>query len=127
MNQKPNYKFYNTIDRYSTYTVETDLEKSQYYKMLLHFISKHNLTHKRNLEIGSARGLFQDTVENYIGLDVSSKLSHFYHKPYVVASGDHLPFTGESIDGIFSLNTHEHIPNLEEALVEIVRVLKSGG
>jgi ubiquinone/menaquinone biosynthesis C-methylase UbiE len=45
----------------------------------------------------------------------------------VVASGAHLPFSNESFQGIFTLTTHEHIPELEEALNEIIRILKPGG
>jgi ubiquinone/menaquinone biosynthesis C-methylase UbiE len=45
----------------------------------------------------------------------------------VYASGDLLPFQNETISMIFSLNTLEHIPNLDSCIYEIDRILKPGG
>jgi SAM-dependent methyltransferase len=54
-------------------------------------------------------------------------LRSYYHKPYYKVPGAQLPFSDNLFDGVFTYTTHEHIPDLEIALEEIVRVLKPGG
>lgn len=125
--EKPNIQFYEGIDREKAYTIENNLNLHPFYRLLSDFIGKWDLKYKKCLEIGSSKGLFQDFIEGYVGLDISKNLSKYYHKNFVVASGDHLPFPNESFDGIFTCATHEHIPELEKALNEIIRVLKPGG
>ena len=119
--------FYQTIDREKIYTVETEPRSHPFYAILRPFIEKWNLHEKKCLEIGSAKGLFQDVIIDYTGVDVAESLSTYYHKRYEVVSDARLPFSDESFDGIFTYATHEHIPDLETALQEIVRVLKPGG
>jgi SAM-dependent methyltransferase len=95
--------------------------------MLLEFITKWKLEEKKCVEIGSSKGLFQDLVHDYTGVDIGEHLSVHYHKKYVVASGANLPFRDQSFDAIFSYTTYEHIPGIEIALKEIVRILKPKG
>ena len=118
--------FYNKIDRDRVYTCEANPIRHPFYQLLVDFITKWNLKDKRCLEIGSSKGLFQDLVHDYIGVDVASQLSQYYHKKFFVASGAYLPFSDGSFEGIFTYTTHEHIPELEAALDEIIRVLKPG-
>lgn len=67
-------------------------------------------------------------VSSYLGVDVEhsgngdtkTHIDVFY-------DGHALPFESESIDGVFSSETFEHIFNLEEIIPEINRVLKPGG
>lgn len=67
-------------------------------------------------------------VSEYIGLDIAqsgngdtkSLIDVFY-------DGSTFPFESNSVDGIFSSETFEHIFNLEEIIPEIHRVLKPGG
>ncbi len=50
-------------------------------------------------------------------------------KGFQVSTGnaEHLEIPDNSLDGIVSLHTYEHVPNIQAALAEISRVLKPGG
>ena len=120
--------FYQYIDREKIYTIEDNPVRHPFYKFLKDFIDKYNLARgKRCLEIGSGKGLFQDLVEDYTGVDIAENLARYYHKNYISVHGSKLPFPDESFDAIFSYATHEHIPDIETALKEIVRVLRPDG
>ena len=122
-----NRKFYNTIDREKVYTTGNNNINHPFYGTLSEFIGKWKLQDKRCLEIGSNKGLFQDLVYDYTGIDIVQQLSANYHKNYIVASGANLPFYDQSFDAIFSYATHEHIFDIELALEEIIRVLRLNG
>jgi SAM-dependent methyltransferase len=67
-------------------------------------------------------------VEKYIGLDVAQSGNHEGKSNVdVFYDGKTIPFENNSIDGVFSSETFEHIFNLEEVLSEIRRVLKKDG
>ena len=102
-------------------------EQHAYYKQLDAFIQKYGLTTQKCLEIGSAGGCFQDMVADYTGTDVAESLSKFYRKPYAVLRGGKYPFNDATFDGIWTINTFEHIPHLQQALLEIKRLLKPSG
>lgn len=119
--------FYRNIDRENTYTLGSTPELHSFFVPLHEFISKFELSTKKCLEIGSSKGLFQDIVDDYIGVDISESLSVYYHKPYFVVDSARLPFPDEAFDAIWTYAVHEHIPEIEFALDEIVRVLKPGG
>jgi SAM-dependent methyltransferase len=97
------------------------------YPELRLFIDRYQLISKRCLEIGSSGGFFQDLVEDYWGTDIAESLSQYYHKPYKVAQGSHYPFEDEMFDAIWTITVYEHIPELQQALLEIKRLLKPGG
>jgi len=120
-------QFYENVDRDNIYTVETDPDRHPFQGLLIEFIKKWNLINKKCLEIGSSKGLFQDLVDDYIGVDIAETLSRYYHKKFISVHGSELPFPDESFDAVFTYATHEHIPDLETALTEIVRVLRPGG
>ena len=120
-------EFYENIDRDNIYTVETDPSTHPFYGLLIEFIKKWNLKNKKCLEIGSSKGIFQDLVDDYTGVDIAKTLSRYYHKKFVSVHGSELPFPDESFDAVFTYATHEHIPDVETALNEIVRVLRPGG
>ncbi len=120
-------EFYEHVDRKSVYTVENDPEKHPFFGLLKQFIQKWDLKSKKCLEIGSGKGLFQDIVEDYTGVDIAKSLAPYYHKRFIAASGALLPFPDNAFDAIFTYAAHEHIPEIETALEEIVRVLKPGG
>ncbi len=90
-----------------------------------HFASKYGLRNGAVLDIGSGRGYLQDVVENYTGLDISSNVSRFYHKKFVLGSATAMPFPDDSFDGGWSIWVLEHVPNPEQALLELRRVMKN--
>jgi len=101
-------------------------DHSNYYELKA-FIDRFQLRDKRCLEIGSSGGFFQDMVDDYWGTDIADSLAKHYHKPYRVANGPHYPFEDEMFDAIWTITVYEHIPELQEALLEIKRLLKPGG
>lgn len=119
--------FYENIDRESRYTPGDDATQHPFHGRLTTFVDKWNLRQKKCLEIGSSKGLFQDMIADYTGVDLASGLSVYYHKPFVTVAGAKLPFADASFDAVFSYATYEHIPDIETAFGEIIRVLKPGG
>jgi SAM-dependent methyltransferase len=81
----------------------------------------------RVLEVGAGSGLLQDTVQRYIGIDVSSRAKRFFHKPFVEASATALPFEDNAFDAAWSIWVLEHVTNPEQALSEMRRVVRDGG
>lgn len=120
-------KFYENIDRESLYTSENDATRHPFRGLLEAFIEKWDLRQKKCLEIGSAKGLFQDMVPDYTGVDVAPNLAKHYHKPFFLAADAILPFPEMSFDAVFSYATYEHIPDIETAFGELARVLKAAG
>jgi SAM-dependent methyltransferase len=98
-----------------------------YYESLINFIIQSNLYDKKCLEIGSSGGFFQDLVPDYTGTDVAESLRKYYHKPYEVVSGGRYPFMDDSFDAIWTITVFEHIPELQDAMDELVRLLKPNG
>ena len=91
------------------------------------FVQKYQLHGRRALEIGAGSGLLQDVVDRYVAMDVSPTASRFFHKPFVVASGTHIPFGDDSFDVAWSIWALEHMSHPERALSEIRRVVRDGG
>lgn len=102
-------------------------EQHYNYTEIKEFIDKYDLRNKKCLEIGSSSGFFQDLVEDYYGTDIADSLAKYYHKPYRVAYGHKYPFEDKMFDAIWSVGVFEHIPHLQQALLEIKRLLKPGG
>src|SRR6516225_9130406 len=55
-------------------------------EMVASFVSDCNLEDGRVLEVGAGSGLLQDTVSDYVGIDLSPTAGRFFHKPFVEAS-----------------------------------------
>ena len=91
------------------------------------FVTGNNLAKARVLEVGSGEGLLQDVVEDYTGLDISATAKAKYHKPFVQADARAMPFPDNSFDAAWSIWVLEHVPNPEQALREIRRVLRPDG
>jgi SAM-dependent methyltransferase len=94
---------------------------------LQEFAAAQQLENKRVLEVGSGRGYLQDVVADYTGLDISPSVARFYHKPFVLGSATALPFEDNAYDSVWSIWVLEHVPNPEQALREMRRVVKNGG
>jgi SAM-dependent methyltransferase len=98
------------------------------YEELKDFIERFQLKDKKCLEIGSLSGIFQDLVVDYYGTDISDNYAKYYHKPYKVVNVDmRYPFDDSMFDAIWTITVFEHIPGLQDALLEIKRLLKPGG
>ena len=82
------------------------------------------------LEIGCGTGLFAEIVPKFIGLEYSleSLLAEGFDSfMRICADARIIPLIDESIECIFSFNVLEHIPDVNLALSEMDRLLKSGG
>jgi SAM-dependent methyltransferase len=90
-------------------------------------VDRYGLRHRRVLEIGSGRGYLQDVAHDYTGLDISPTVGRFYHKKFVLGSATALPFSDNSFDGAWSVWVLEHVPNPEQAFLELRRVMRDGG
>jgi len=116
--------------RSETYKHDYNVIKAQdhsYYNSLINFLEKYNLYNKKCLEIGSSGGFFQDLVLDYTGTDIAESLRKYYHKPYHVVSGARYPFNDNLFDVIWTITVFEHIPDLQIAMNELLRLLKPGG
>jgi SAM-dependent methyltransferase len=91
------------------------------------FVRRFGLEHARVLDVGSGTGYLQDVVDDYVGLDISPEAARFYHKPFIQASATEMPVPDNSFDAIWSIFVLEHVPNPEQALVEMRRTVKNGG
>jgi SAM-dependent methyltransferase len=91
------------------------------------FVTQYSLRDKRVLDVGSGRGYLQDIVADYTGIDLSSKVAPYYHKPFVAASATEMPFRNDTFDAAWSVWVVEHIPQPQKAFEEMRRVVKPGG
>jgi SAM-dependent methyltransferase len=83
------------------------------------------------VELGCGRGAFHYLAERYCyaALDISFEaLRRFMGPPNAIqADIENLPLASQSVDFVLSVGTLEHVPNPEQVLGEIHRVLKPGG
>ncbi len=91
------------------------------------FVANHHLSKSHVLDVGSGEGLLQDVVEDYTGLDISATARPKYHKRFVQADARAMPFADGEFDAVWTIWVLEHVPNPEQALREIRRVLKPDG
>lgn len=90
------------------------------------FVREHHLEEQPVLEVGSGRGYLQDVARNYTGLDISATVAGLYHKKFVLGSATAMPFPDNSFAGGWSIWVLEHVPNPEQALRELRRVMRDG-
>jgi SAM-dependent methyltransferase len=121
-------EFYKNIDRKQIYSSNNTPEQHKSYSDLKQFIDKYDLTNKYCLEIGASKGVFQNIITNYSGLDISESLSKYFKKPFFTVNNDgSYPFNRNVFDAIWAIDVHEHIQDINQALIELKRVLKPGG
>ena len=124
MDEKAYKNFYETRIDYSKGSSRGD----PFYSELESFIKRFCLKNKKILEIGSGNGTLQDIIQDYTGLDVAESVRNLYKKPYfVIPESGEYPFPDGTFDAIFSRSTFEHIPNINQGLMEMIRVLKHEG
>lgn len=100
----------------------------------IELLSKENFE-RPILDIGCGEGIFGrilTSVPIEFGLDPNAKeLSRAKklgaYKQLIHANGAHIPLENDSIQTVISNSTLEHIPNLDEVMIEIHRVLKRKG
>jgi len=90
-------------------------------------IEKMDLQQCKCLEVGCGRGIMQDIVADYTGIDLSYVVGRNIHKQFVSASATNLPFQNNSFDVIWTINVLEHIPEPEKVFFEIRRIVRPGG
>ncbi len=100
---------------------------AQVKERLEQFIQENRLSAVRALDVGAGRGYLQDVLDDYTGLDISSTAQRFFHKKFVLGSATALPFPDSSFHLVWSIWVLEHVPNPEQALAEMRRVVKDGG
>jgi len=105
----------------------TMAEKYHIKESVAEFVASHHLRRAHVLEVGSGEGSLQDLVKDYTGLDISATARAKYHKRFVQADARAMPFPDNEFDAVWSIWVLEHVPNPEQALREIRRVLKPGG
>lgn len=125
-------EFYDKQYSRDQYARTLKMEQHAFYKVLRGYISKYDEKYfgkekVKCLEIGSGRGALQDIVEDYTGVDYASTVEPYYHKKFVNDSATKLPFKDGTFDLIWSYAVLEHIPDLELALEEMLRVVCGGG
>jgi len=91
------------------------------------FIKQYHLEDSLVLEVGCGRGAFQDLVPHFVGVDLSASVARYLHKPFCCASAAALPFPADFFEALWSIHVLEHVPDPEQALLEMRRVLKPGG
>ncbi len=89
------------------------------------------------LEIGAGSGFDAQVLQDNYALtltDVSPetlrRLSEKLNNPdimYIAADGSRLPFANNSFDGIYMVATLHHLPNQQQGIHELARMVKSGG
>ncbi|MCE4607953.1 MAG: class I SAM-dependent methyltransferase [Caldisphaeraceae archaeon] len=118
---------------YDTWMRETQYKK---YKGMLDLLLKNSISlDGKVLDVGIGTGLFEDYLKgkginlDVIGIDTDRKmLSEAKKKGYLVmlANAEKLPFEDNSFDLVICIDTIHAVPNKEEVIKEIKRVMKPG-
>ena len=100
-------------------------------KKLLRAICRHSkYMNGKMMDFGCGAKPYKSlfNVNEYIGVDFQGQgHSHENEQIDVFYDGKTLPFPDNHFDSVFSTEVFEHVFNLEEIVVEIKRVMKSGG
>ncbi len=128
-------KFYQSSLEYLDVHKKIQSKESKHYHPYLDLITRYASSPGNLLDIGCGTGysssLIAQTGKAVVGLDLSHMFlcdGGYKDKINLIAADcSKLPFKEESFGFVGACAVIEHIPNLEEALTEMVRVLKPGG
>ncbi|OGP90882.1 MAG: hypothetical protein A2157_05405 [Deltaproteobacteria bacterium RBG_16_47_11] len=122
------------------YFIEFDRYYESMYPYLLPFLEVETMRDKWVLEIGLGSGFtvsrFAEVAKVCVGLDLSRStlwLNQARNKHFdagvnlVQASAIHIPMPDNTFDVVVSIGCLHHIPDIQQAVSEIYRVLKPGG
>ncbi len=80
------------------------------------------------LDVGSGNASYRIAENNYlVRLDYPETGKNYLSREDVQADARALPFNTDSIDIVFLLEVLEHIPDTEQVLADVQRILKPGG
>ena len=114
-------EFYNVQYSGEEYANVSDAKEHPYYPVVSRFVADYCLSNKHCLEIGCGRGAFQDIVDDWVGIEISTTVARHLHKPFVACDATQHSFRDDEFDAIWSVTTLEHIPNPQKALEEMRR------
>jgi ubiquinone/menaquinone biosynthesis C-methylase UbiE len=122
------------------YFIEFDRYYGSMYPYLLPFLDLESMRGKRILEIGLGSGFTVSKLSTVgsvcVGLDISRetlKLNQARNRYFkmqmslVEASATDIPMADNTFDVVVSIGCLHHIPDIDQAVAEIYRVLKPGG
>jgi 2-polyprenyl-3-methyl-5-hydroxy-6-metoxy-1,4-benzoquinol methylase len=145
LNSKATVSFYNSNvnkiyneKKFDAQTASTELDDSrniENVKILTGFMSQNNITGKKLLEIGCAKGVFlkvaQDAGLNVHGLELNIENCDYANK--LLGGNVHpidlfeMKYPENSFDIVYMRDVIEHIHNPDHFLAEIARILRPGG
>ncbi|MDM8567544.1 methyltransferase domain-containing protein [Candidatus Halobeggiatoa sp. HSG11] len=131
---------YNNIKKYyDDYGTWYDKERDNtYYYSLINDIEtgvvREYATDKKTLEIGCGTGIILSQVNKFTqeswGIDLSSGMLEAAKKKNLnvkEANAVNIPFDDKKFDVVYSFKVLAHIPNIQEVIAEIYRVLDQNG
>ena len=114
--------------------------RTQKFKKILSILQDfHSNTRSLNcLDIGCSSGIITSSLEDYfsmaIGIDIDQEAVQYakdhFSSPrvqYLIADSMALPFRDNAIEVIICNHIYEHVPNANQMMKEIYRVLKENG
>ena len=124
--------FYNRVFIDYEYCTYVSPQAHPYFNLVKQFVEENSLRDSLCLEIGCGRGFFQHMVHRYVGTDITRTIggdnnATAFTKPFIQCDAKWLPFKDNSFDAVWTIDVLEHVPGLETALQEIMRVLKQDG
>jgi len=122
-----NYEFYNQNDPQRWGRDEMSAEGDIVLQWLCETQKEKGV--EKVIELGCGKGALQSVHPSYIGIDIAFAplQEHFPLRNCLMASIMEIPVKSGCIDFLFSFATIEHIPEPEETLHEIDRILARNG
>ena len=124
-----------TVDAFRRYLEERPFFFAPVRGAEVELMRQADLSESPILDLGCGDGFFTSQLtaqSTFIGLDpdlksVRQAAGSSAYRALVTAEAGRMPFRADSFAAVMSNSVLEHIPNLEEAVAEIHRVLRPGG